>query len=116
MSWGYHTIINLKQCNPVLIRSEDAIQSYIHNIVKLLDMRAFGNPLIVLFGESKEVAGYTFVQLIETSHISGHFVNDNNAAYIDIFSCREYDSYDAAHFTAKFFGSKDMFYQLIERV
>ena len=31
------------------------------------------------------------VQLIETSLISGHFANDTNSAYLDIFSCKGYD-------------------------
>jgi hypothetical protein len=42
-------------------------------------------------------------QLIETSLVSGHFANDTNAAYMDIFSCKNYDPLVMANFTLKFF-------------
>jgi len=47
-------------------------------------------------------------QLIETSLLSAHFANDTNAAYIDIFSCKEYAPSVASAFCKKFFGAKGM--------
>jgi hypothetical protein len=47
------------------------------------------------------------VQLIETSLISGHFANLTNAIYIDVFSCKIYDPYQAAEFTRQFFKASD---------
>jgi len=35
-------------------------------------------------------AGYSLVQLIETSAITGHFCDCSGDAYIDIFSCKVY--------------------------
>jgi S-adenosylmethionine/arginine decarboxylase-like enzyme len=55
------------------------------------------------------------VQLIETSLISGHFANLNNAAYIDIFSCNPYDPEEAARFTQAFFEAKSCQMHVIER-
>ncbi|MCI5219805.1 MAG: hypothetical protein D3914_11620 [Candidatus Electrothrix sp. LOE2] len=54
-------------------------------------MKAYGDPLIVHFAEhSYEAAGYSLVQLIETSAITGHFSDNNRDAYLDIFSCKEF--------------------------
>ena len=38
-----------------------------------------------------EAAGYSLVQLIETSAITGHFCDLSGDAYIDIFSCKDFD-------------------------
>jgi hypothetical protein len=59
----------------------------------------------VHFGEGR-VAGYSMVQLIETSLISGHFANDTNSAYLDIFSCKGYDPAVVEEFSKAFFGAR----------
>jgi len=55
-------------------------------------------------------------QLIETSLISGHFADSSNAAYIDIFSCKNYDVQKVLKYTGDFFGSKDVTYNVNYRV
>jgi S-adenosylmethionine/arginine decarboxylase-like enzyme len=66
-------------------------------------MKRFGDCQIVHFGENERVAGFSMIQLIETSLISGHFANLTNSAYIDIFSCKNYEPEKAADFFKKFF-------------
>lgn len=104
--WGYHLHLDLYDCDPTTIRSKDEIYNYSKAIVNLIDMKAFGEPIIVWFGEDPTVGGFTLVQLIETSLISGHFVELTNKCYIDIFSCKTYDTAVAKEFTQKFFSSK----------
>ncbi|MGB8367634.1 MAG: S-adenosylmethionine decarboxylase [Candidatus Babeliales bacterium] len=102
-AWGLHTTVDLKNCDSELIRSADAIKNFVIQLCDLIDMSRFGDPIIVNFGQKLEVAGYSMVQLIETSNISGHFVNIDNSAYIDVFSCKLYDPYVVAAFTKTFF-------------
>lgn len=104
-AWGMSCFINLKQCNPDLIRSAAHIQDYVIQLCKLIDMVRFGDAQIVNFG-SGDKAGYTLVQLIETSNITGHFSNDTNAAYIDIFSCKPFTPAEATEFSRKFFEAE----------
>jgi S-adenosylmethionine/arginine decarboxylase-like enzyme len=54
-------------------------------------MRRYGDPIVVRFGDNPDVTGYSMFQLIETSNLAGHFAEATNAAYLDIFSCQEYD-------------------------
>jgi S-adenosylmethionine/arginine decarboxylase-like enzyme len=42
-------------------------------------------------------------QFIETSLISGHFADETNSGFIDIFSCKVYDPMKAAQFTKDYF-------------
>ena len=106
--WGLLTSIDLHHCNPELIRDADAIKRYVGELCSLIEMKKFGDTLVVNFGEDERVAGFSMTQLIETSLISGHFANQSNAAYIDIFSCKFYDPQVAADFTQKFFQAKEM--------
>jgi S-adenosylmethionine decarboxylase len=46
-------------------------------------------------------------QLIETSLISGHFANQTNTAYLDVFSCKYYNPHEVAAFAKEFFKGQD---------
>lgn len=106
--WGILSSLDVKNCKPELVRSAEAIKNYVLELCDLIQMRRFQDTMIVNFGEDERVAGYSMVQLIETSLISGHFANLTNQVFIDIFSCKIYDPYKAAEFTKRFFGGSDV--------
>ena len=57
------------------------------------DEKAYGAPVLEHFAEHlPEAAGYSLVQLIETSAITGHFCDLSSEAYIDIFSCKGFQA------------------------
>jgi S-adenosylmethionine/arginine decarboxylase-like enzyme len=56
-------------------------------------MVPFGEPQIVMFGSGNK-KGYTLVQLIETSNITAHFVEETDDLYLDVFSCKEFEEKD----------------------
>jgi S-adenosylmethionine/arginine decarboxylase-like enzyme len=89
---GHHTCIDLYECNPEAIRDTAKIKQFVAEMCVRIDMKPFGETRVVHFGEDERVAGFSMTQLIETSLISGHFANRTNAAYLDVFSCRHYDS------------------------
>ena len=101
--WGVLSCIDLYKCHPDLIRSETHIREYVKKLCELIDMKTYGSCHVVHFGQDPKVQGYSMFQLIETSCISGHFAEDTNAAYIDIFSCKPYDEEKAAMFSQDFF-------------
>ena len=105
-SWGLYTSVDLYDCNPRTIRSSKAIKDFVVKLCDLIKMKRFRAPIVVDFGEDPRVSGYSMTQLIETSLVSGHFANQTNSAYLDIFSCKEYPPYLAAEFCKKFFGAK----------
>ena len=105
-AWGLATSIDLFDCDPKIIRDARAVRRYLTELCSLIKMRPFRSPQVVKFGQDPRVAGFSFLQLIETSLISGHLSDKTNAAYIDIFSCTFYDFRAAALFSQKFFGAK----------
>jgi hypothetical protein len=81
--WGIASSFDIYQCNPETIRDADN-------------------------GEDERVAGFSMVQLIETSLISAHFANLTNATYLDVFSCKPYDPEVVADFAKNFFGGSEI--------
>ncbi len=106
--WGLLTSFDLHDCDPDLIRDAEAIKRYVNELCQLIEMKKFGDTQVVHFGEDEKVAGFSMIQLIETSLISGHFANQTNHAYIDIFSCKYYDPQVAADFTQEYFKAKEV--------
>jgi S-adenosylmethionine/arginine decarboxylase-like enzyme len=101
--WGYHLMLDCSGCNDN-IKDREQIYQFAKEMVKRIDMIAHGEPIIeyMLPGDPKE--GYSLMQLIQTSNICAHFVNPDNTAYIDIFSCKEYDIETAKAVVAEFFA------------
>jgi S-adenosylmethionine/arginine decarboxylase-like enzyme len=102
--WGMASAIDIYNCNPDTIRNADAIRRFTVALCDLIEMKRFGETQVVHFGEDERVAGYSMVQLIETSLISAHFANQSNAVYLDVFSCKPYDPEKVQAFSQEFFG------------
>lgn len=107
--YGYELIINLYECNKKIIGSKEKLQEFADKLCRLIKMKKYGKTLIPYFGEKAAYTkGYTLVQLIETSSITGHFSELWNTAYINIFSCKTFDHKKAKDFTKYFFGARKM--------
>ena len=105
-AWGIASSFDIYNCDPEAIRNAEKIRQFVIELCDLIEMKRFGETTIVNFGEDERVAGYSMVQLIETSLISAHFANMTNAVYLDVFSCKSYDPQVVADFaTAYFAGS-----------
>ena len=106
-SWGILTSVDLFRCDPNILRDKEKIKEYVTKLCELIEMKKFGETVVVDFGEDPRVAGFSMTQLIETSLISGHFANESNSVYIDIFSCKFYEQQKAFEFTKEFFKAKE---------
>lgn len=106
-AFGWELILDLHNCNPAKIRSRDKITSFVIELCRLLDMRRHGEPWAERFGlNSPKTAGYSVVQLIETSSIVAHFSELTNSVYLDIFSCKPFDQDRIVGFCYYFFEAK----------
>lgn len=106
--WGMTVAVDLKECDPKLIRSKTAIKQFVDQLCSLIKMRKYGQTQVVNFGDDPRVSGFSMTQLIETSLISGHFANQSHSVYLDIFSCKAFPPYQAADFAKNFFKGKKM--------
>ncbi|MBC8452336.1 MAG: S-adenosylmethionine decarboxylase [Spirochaetes bacterium] len=101
--WGIASAIDIYNCDPCKIRSAELIRQFVVELCDLIEMKRFGETQVVHFGEDERVEGYSMVQLIETSLISGHFANFTNAVYLDVFSCKPYNPQVVGAFARDYF-------------
>lgn len=100
--WGLHLIVDLYGCDMARIRDADVVRQWLADLVKF----AVDNP---------DAAGYSAVQLITTSSITGHFAEGDNTAYLDLFSCKRFDAPAAARFIADYFGAIGFDWDVLHR-
>ena len=113
-TWGKHLILDAANCSPKMIGCPVVITSFAKNLVKRIDMVPFGEPQVVMFGSGNK-KGYTLVQLIETSNICAHFVEENNSMYLDVFSCKDFDAEVVKDTVKEFFGAERINTHLLVR-
>ena len=66
-------------------------------------MVPYGEPNVEHFGEGNK-CGFTLVQLIQTSNICAHFVEETNDIYLDVFSCKAFDPKDVERVVKLYFA------------
>jgi S-adenosylmethionine/arginine decarboxylase-like enzyme len=114
--WGYHAMFDCASCDLDKITSKENVAEFIKELVPAIDMIAFGEPMIEHFAtHAPDKAGISFIQMIETSNISGHLVDSNGDAYIDIFSCKTVDVKIAEEVISKYFNPKKIRLNFITR-
>lgn len=101
--WGWHLSLDMWDCDVEKMNSCQNIEKFADELVKRIEMKAFGRPDVNWFGEGDK-EGYTLSQLIETSNICCHFDPTNKSAYFDVFSCKPYEPSVVVNTFQEFFG------------
>jgi len=109
-TFGYELIFDLHNCqDKESLRSKRRLQDFVDRLCKLLKMKKYGKTLIPHFGHDSEItSGYSLLQFIETSSITGHFSEGMDAVYLNVFSCKPYNVAKAKKFVKDFFRPKRM--------
>lgn len=114
--YGKELILDLYDCDSKIIRSRKKILEYSEKLCNLIKAKKYGKPICERFAlHNPSAAGYSLVQLIESSLVSGHFSELWNRAYVNIFSCKDFDDKKATTFTKKFFNAKKIKDRVIVR-
>jgi S-adenosylmethionine/arginine decarboxylase-like enzyme len=105
--WGYHLMLDCGECDHDKITDGENITIFTKELVKRIDMVSYGEPVVAHFAtHDPSKAGYSIMQLIETSNICAHFVDRDNTMYLDVFSCKPYDIDIVTKAVEEFFGAK----------
>lgn len=114
-AWGLLASYDLHGCNPKTLRDAAAIKRFVKVLCKKIDVTTYGPCVLKDFGENENVAGFSMMQLIETSLVSAHFVNKTNRIFLDVFSCAYFDPKIIADYAKKFFGARDIRFNYLLR-
>jgi S-adenosylmethionine/arginine decarboxylase-like enzyme len=102
-TWGVEVMLDCYACDKSKITDKTNIENFARELVERIDMVAYGDPQVVLFGSGNK-QGYTLVQLIETSNIVAHFCDESGDAYLNVFSCKNFNGQDVAQVFEKYFS------------
>ena len=106
--WGLDAAIDLFDCDPELIRNPSVIRACVIDVCERIQMHRYGEPQLVHFGDEPRVRGYTLVQLIETSAITAHFIEQANAVCLNVFSCSSYRPLQTAAVCQQWFRARSV--------
>ncbi len=120
-AYGTELILDLHDCD-VCVFSRHSIQRFCAELCELIEMERcdlhFWDDVGVPEEECQtdpKTKGTSAVQFILTSTIVIHTLDLMKTVYVNIFSCKEFDTDEAAEFTAKWFGSEDWTKQVVVR-
>ena len=113
--WGWHLSLDASGCDLGKMTNYDNVYNFTKQLVKDIDMVAYGEPQIINFGTGDK-AGFTMVQLIETSNICAHFADDLRTVFLDVFSCKEYSRDIVISLVHQYFSPTETHTSFIERV
>jgi S-adenosylmethionine/arginine decarboxylase-like enzyme len=113
MYYGKHLILTALSCNPNILDTKK-IAGFMTDLVKRIDMVAFGDPIAERFGQGHEI-GISAVQLIETSAIVMHTNDQARDMYLDVFSCKSFSEHEVIRFVKEFYQPQHLNYQVIMR-
>jgi len=122
MNYGKELILDLHECDPSKFTRE-SLDKYFYELCELIDMekceRFWWDDLETPEDEKEtepHLIGTSAVQFIKTSNITIHTLDILKCAYINIFSCKEFDQNTAENYSSKFFNGKIKKSTIVERV
>ena len=109
--------IDLRGCDVSRLEDSERIGRFAVELCDdVLDMVRYGEPIIEWFGVAEpKTAGFSLVQLIETSSVVAHFSGHRRSAHLDVFSCKPYDAEAVERFCIDYFDADDASTTFIER-
>jgi len=114
--WGQHLVLDLAGCPRYRLTNADHLRDWVRDLVDAIRMKAYGEPQLEHFAtHSYDAAGYTLLQLIETSNICAHFAENLGQVYIDIFSCKRFDNDVAVQVCRRYFAPEQVEMTVLER-
>ena len=115
MAWGYHLALDCKSCNKDKITDKLFIVMFTKHIIETAEMVPYGLPQIEYLLTDTENAGYSVLQMITTSNFTAHFIDSSGDAYVDLFSCKEFDVQKIAETVKVMLEAEDMKATLLHR-
>lgn len=121
-TYGKELILDLHECDPAKFNRRD-IEKYFVELCALIRMKRadlhwwddYGVPADEQQTEP-HLKGTSAVQFIMTSNIVIHTLDLLQAVYINVFSCKEFDTESARQFSEEWFKGRTVACHVIERI
>lgn len=116
MQFGPHLMLDLKGCNPTKLANLELIFSVLNDLPEIIHMNKITQPYVFPYsGLVPEDKGITGFVVIAESHISIHTFQEKSYAFVDIFSCKDFDYDTATHYIIDTLESTEPEVHMVER-
>jgi S-adenosylmethionine/arginine decarboxylase-like enzyme len=95
--------IDLHGCERRRLEDPGTLRRFVPSLINAIGMRAHGPLMLDRFGDG-ELEGWSAMQFIETSSVTVHTDEVCDRCFVDVFSCRPFDSSAAATVAVAHFG------------
>ena len=113
--YGIELLLDLKGCD-LSDSSRQKLADYFAQLCDLIDMKRHGEPL---FWEDHSgiphLHGTSALQFIETSNVVCHPLPMLKAVYLNVFSCKAFDTELAKRFSVEFWRAESVVYTVVTR-
>ena len=115
-NFGPHLIIDLKNCNKEKLSDIDLVRDILTHLPEKIGMTRISEPQVFYYkGDIPEDHGVTGTVVLAESHCSIHTFQDKGYCFVDIFSCKPFDTDKALREIKETFKAKECDYQVILR-
>src|SRR5215831_12923142 len=98
--FGPHLTLDLSDCNPRKLSDLSFIYGLLDELPDVIAMHKITAPYAFIYKpqDKPEEWGISGFVIIAESHISIHTFPDRNSAFVDIFSCKQFDIHKAVDY------------------
>lgn len=113
--YGIELLLDLKNCDLTDL-SQEKLTTFFVRLCDLIQMKRHGEPL---FWEDHSgiphLHGTSAIQFIETSNVVCHPLPMLKAVYLNVFSCKAFDTEVAKRFSMEFWRAESVVYTVVTR-
>ena len=115
-SFGPHITIDLKGCPKEVLSNYDLHFEYLKKLPELIQMTPITQPYVFPYsGLVPSDKGITGIVIIAESHLSIHSFEEKGYSFIDIFSCKDFDTEKAIQVTLEMFKPETYELNMVKR-
>lgn len=98
--FGPHLTLDLSECNPHKLSDLSYIYNLLDELPDVISMHKITPPYTFIYRPTKNPSewGVSGFVIIAESHISIHTFPDRGHAFVDIFSCKQFDIHKAMNY------------------
>ena len=114
--YGLELVIDLHECDLEGLVNKEKLTEFFVKLCEIIAMKRHGDPIFWEdYSDLPHLNGVSAVQFIETSTIVCHPLPMLNSVYINIFSCKDFDSKAALDFCMDFWRAKREAHTVVTR-
>lgn len=114
--YGPHLTLDLGLCDVDKLNSLESCFDFLYKLPDVINMNRITQPYVFRYeGRFPEEAGITGCVIIAESHISVHTYPLKKFAFVDVFSCKDFDVNIATDYVVKYFNSRNPITNVVYR-